>query len=189
MCAYILYSIRRYCEKFMPWVYQKDGAVAIEFALISLPFIFLMIGTIEMALMFGAQSVLLGATNDAARLIRTGQVQQTTGDPEQMFHDMLCNKADAFIKCANLQYEVIPMDDFSSYDDFAPQYDEDGNLISHGFTPGGVNSVNLIRVIYRYHLSTPLIGRILSDGPNNTRLLMATVVLETEPYDINQVTP
>ena len=169
------------------WITKSDGSTAVEFALISFPFIFVIIGIIEMSLMFGAQSVLLGATNEASRLIRTGQVQQTAADPEIMFRDLLCDKADAFIRCSNLQYEVVEMDDFSSFADFEAEYDEDGNLISRGFIPGGVNSVNLIRVIYRYRFGTPLIGNFLSDRPNNTKLLMATVVLQTEPYDINQV--
>lgn len=171
------------------WVKRTDGVVAIEFALISFPFIFLLLGIIEMSLMFGSQSVLLGATNDAARLVRTGQVQQAPGDPEQLFYDTLCDKADSLLHCSDMQYEVVEMDQFSSFDQYEAQYDQDGNLISRGFIPGGVNSVNLIRVIYRYHLKTPLIGNILSDGPNNTKLLMATVVLQTEPYDIQQVVP
>lgn len=169
------------------WLNQTSGSTAIEFAMISFPFIFLMMAIIELGLMFGSQSVLLGATNDAARLIRTGQVQQTTGDPELMFRDLLCDKSDALINCSKLQYEVIEMDQFSSFSDFEAQYDQDGNLISRGFLPGGVNSVNLIRVIYRYKLSTPLIGTYLSDGADNTKLLIATVVLQTEPYDIQQV--
>lgn len=168
---------------------KADGAVAIEFALVSFPFIFLMLGILEMSLMFGAQSVLLGATNDAARLVRTGQVQQATGDPEQLFYDLLCDKADSLLRCSDMQYEVVAIDQFSSFDQYEAQYDQDGNLISRGFVPGGVNSVNLIRVIYRYHLKTPLIGNVLSDGPNNTKLLMATVVLQAEPYDIQQVVP
>lgn len=172
---------------FLSWLKKSDGVVAIEFALIAFPFIFIIIGILEMSLMFGSQSVLLGATNDAARLIRTGQVQQTTGDPETMFRDLLCEKADALLDCSKLQYEVVAMDAFSSFDQYDAQYDTNGNLISRGFGPGGVNSVNLIRVIYRYQLATPLIGNFLSDGPNNTKLLMATVVLQTEPYDIQQV--
>ena len=177
-------SARPFLNRF---VNKTDGSTAVEFALVSFPFIFLMIAIVELGLMFGSQSVLLGATNDAARLIRTGQVQQTTGDPELMFRDLLCDKADALINCSNLQYEVVEMDSFSSFSDFEAQYDDDGNLISRGFIPGGVNSVNLIRVIYRYRLSTPLIGQYLSDGANNTKLLVATVVLQTEPYDIQQV--
>ena len=34
---------------------------------------------------------------------------------------------------------------------------------------------------------TPLVGNLLADGPNNSKLLVSTVVLETEPYDVEQV--
>jgi Flp pilus assembly protein TadG len=172
---------------FRQWLFHQEGSTAVEFALISLPFIYLLIGIIEMSLMFGSMSVIQGAANDASRLVRTGQVQQSTSDPEELFRTRLCEKASMLLDCEKLQYEVIELDSFASFDSFAAQYDEDGNLISRGFTPGGVNSVNLVRVSYRYQLLTPLIGQLLSDGPNNTRLLLATIVLQTEPYDIQEV--
>jgi len=169
------------------WCKREDGSTAIEFSLLSLPFIYILVGIMEISLMFASNSVLDGATQEAARMIRTGQIQQSGGDPQEMFEGKLCEKSSMLLNCSRFQIEVVEIDRFSDFNSYAANYDEDGNLESRGFAPGGVNSVNLIRVSYRYQLATPLIGDLLATGPDRTRLMMSTVVLETEPYDITQV--
>ena len=169
------------------WIKTEKGSTAIEFSMLAMPFIYILIGTMEIGLMFASNSVLDGATNEAARMIRTGQIQQSGGDPKELFEDKLCEKASALLDCSRFQVEVVEMDHFSDYASYAATYDEDGNPEPRGFTPGGVNSVNLVRVYYRYHLATPLIGQFLANGPNNTRMMISTVVLETEPYDLAEV--
>lgn len=165
------------------WARKEEGATAVEFSLVAVPFIFLLLGTIEMSLMFTASANLHSATNDAARLIKTGQ-SQLSGDPEDMFANKLCEGVNILLDCSRLQYEVVAMQDFSDFDHYQPSYDEDGNLETQGFTPGGSSDVVLIRVSYRYPLMLPLIGNFLSDGPGMTKHLLATVVLQSEPYDI-----
>lgn len=167
------------------WFRDKRGATAVEFALVAVPFTFLLIGIIEMSILFAASSNLHSATNDASRLVRTGQAQ-SSADPEQAFRDRLCQKVDVLLDCSRLQYEVVTMDDFSDFGSFEATYDDDGNLQSQGFNAGGSSDVVLIRVIYRYPLMVPLVGTLLADGPGMTKLLIATVVLQTEPYDINE---
>jgi hypothetical protein len=104
-----------------------------------------------------------------------------------MFRDMLCQRTNALLNCDNIQYEVVRMGSFSDFASFPATFDDDGNLLAQGFDPGGVDDVILIRTVYRYPMLTPLVGRLLADGPNNSKLLVSTVVLETEPYDVEQV--
>lgn len=158
------------------------GATAVEFALVAVPLMFLLIGIIEMSLMFAGMSILHGATNEGARLVRTGQVQTTTGDPEDLFQSAVCAHADTLLSCNRLQYEVVQVPDFAGVGSFGPQIDENGDFIPRPFDPGGVNDTVLIRTYYRYPLLTPMIGRLLADGPDNTRIMMSTIVLQTEPY-------
>lgn len=169
------------------WMRGEDAATAVEFALVAFPFIFLLVGIIELSIMFAAMSTLDAATNDAARLIRTGQVQQTNDDPQQMFEEVLCEKVGTFLPCNAIQYEVITMNGFSDFASYPASFDEDGNLESSGFNPGSVDDVVLIRAAFRYPLLTPLLAEAFSNGPNNTRLMITTVVLETEPYDVREV--
>ncbi|PZP55918.1 MAG: pilus assembly protein [Micavibrio aeruginosavorus] len=169
------------------WKRDEKGSTAIEFSMLSMPFILILVGTMEIGLMFASNSVLDGATNTAARMVRTGQVQQSGGDPRQVFIDKLCEKSSFLLDCSRFQVEVVEMDSFADFSSYAASFDGDGNPDSRGFTPGGVNSVNLVRVFYRYNLATPLIGQFLATGPNNSRMMISTVVLETEPYDLSQV--
>jgi len=160
---------------------NQDGVTAVEFSLVGLPFIFMVIGIVEMALMFTAQSLLEASTSEAARQIRIGAVQQ--GGGEVMFQDALCEFADAFIPCPEIQYQVVSMDSFQDIEDLPPpSFDDDGNLEDQDFDPGGVSDVVMIRTAYNYPIKTPLMQLALTNDSSGKRILMSTVVLKTEPY-------
>lgn len=171
------------------WTKGEEGATAVEFSLVAIPFILMIIGLVEMALMFSAASLLEGATGTAARLIRTGQAQAEGEDAEQVFRDALCDFSEVFIPCERIEYEVVEIEDgtFGSADSVPPpSFDEDGDLASLGFNPGGSSSVVMVRVFYRYPIVTPLMQTILTNAAGNTRLLMSTTVFESEPYNFSE---
>lgn len=176
--------MRKFFKKWVKgWTRQESGTTAIEFAFLAMPYMLLTVGIIELSIMYTAASLLEGATGSAARLIRTGQIQNAEGvDPEDMFREAICEYATVLINCDNVVIEVQPMESFADYEEIQPQYDEDGNLISGGFEAGGSNDKMLIRVAYRYHMMTPLIGPLLT-GPTSSRLFVSTIVLQTEPYE------
>ncbi len=169
-------------KPFAGWAKKDDGTTAIEFALMALPYVFLTIGIIELSIMYAAASLLEGATGSASRMIRTGEIQQSGRNPEEMFREALCDYATVLIRCDDIVVESIPLTSFGDYDTYAPQYDEDGNLVSQGFAVGGSDDRVLIRVAYRYSMMVPFVGMLLT-GPTNSRLFMSTVVLQTEPYE------
>lgn len=166
------------------WFWGVSGVAAVEFSLIGLPFILMTLSVVEMAIVFTSQSVLQNATFSAARLIRTGQLQQgQRGDPEQAFREAVCDFAELAIRCDNIQFSVSRLDDFSDADDLQPEFDEDGNLENTEFEPGAENDVVLIRVVYNYAITTPIMQQVLSDVGGNRRSLMSTIILQTEPYN------
>lgn len=172
-----------FISMFMRWVRREEGTTAIEFSLLAIPFVFLVVGIIELSIMYASASMLEGATGSAARLIRTGQIQQAVaGDPQQIFRDALCDYALVLINCNDVQIEVQVMPSYGDFANFAPVYDGDGNLVPAGFDAGGVNDRMLIRTAYRYTMATPFIGALLA-GPGGSRLFMSTIVLQTEPYE------
>jgi Flp pilus assembly protein TadG len=162
---------------------KEDGSTAVEFAIVGVPFVFAIIGLVEVSLMYTANSLLQNSTSSAARLIRTGQVQQNQSDPEAMFRDELCRVASTFLNCNRVQYEVITLSGFGDVDTVPPVIDQNGNLVSQGFNPGGVGDVVLIRTVYLFPLMTPFIGLLLADSPGQTKFMMSASVLQTEPYD------
>lgn len=185
-------KIRAVLRKALPSVFFRDteGTAAVEFSLIGIPFIFTVVGIIEMSLMFASQSLLEYATSQGARMIRTGQVQQ--GGGEDAFRDSVCDAVAitperGFIPCDEIQFQVQVLDDFAEAEDVdPPTFDEDGNLEDQSFDAGGVNDIIMIRVAYRYEVLTPLMGTMLSNNNDNTRFMVSTTVLQTEPYEFSE---
>ncbi len=171
------------CSLVKRWKKNKDGAVTVEFGLIFIPFILLVLGIIELALMFTAATMLEGGTHAAARVLRTGQAQES-GDALTFFQNTLCGQLMGLVDCNGVQHEVLLSFDgsFTSMD-FEPQFDEDGNMISRGFDPGQENSAIIVRTTYRYQFITPVIGTLVSGRADNSVTLMSTVALRNEPYD------
>lgn len=162
------------------WQTENEGTTAIEFSLLAVPFVFFVMGIIELSIMFLNQAVLNGAVYDASRMIRTGQVQQSA-DPEQTFSDALCEHASLLMDCAQLEYQVEKLDSFADAD-IEPVLDEDGHMVAPPFDAGGISDIVIIRVTYLYPFMTPGIGQIFADYGQNRKLLMATTVFESEPY-------
>lgn len=164
------------------WFQSKDGTTAIEFSLLAIPYFMLTIGIIELGMMYATASLLEGATSSAARLVRTGQAQQSGGNAQTMFEEALCDYADVLMDCSKIVYEATPMDSYYDYSDMAANYNEEGDMVSRGFNPGGSDQKILIRVSYRYTMLTPLIGNLLA-APSGQRTFTSTLVLQTEPYE------
>ena len=169
---------------FKAYFVREDGSTAIEFSLMAIPYVMLTMGIIEVSLMYASASLLEGATSKAARLVRTGQIQQAAGDPEAIFRDAICSYTTALIQCDDVQIEVVPIDSFADYSNYEATYDEDGNLVPQGFDAGGSNDEILIRAVYQYKMMTPFVGQILS-GATGSRRFVSTIVLQTEPYEFD----
>ncbi len=164
---------------------EEDGVAAVEFALVSFPFLFLIIGIIEMSLMFTAQSVLEYSNSAAGRLIRTGQLQDLTIEEQiDMFEETVCDNASFLMDCDQIQYQVQTVPDYASAQTIpAPEYDEDGLLVDSGFDIGGSSAIVFVRVVYRYPITLPIMQQLLSNYEDEFRMMISTSVLQTEPYD------
>jgi|AntRauTorcE11897_2_1112592.scaffolds.fasta_scaffold02891_4 Flp pilus assembly protein TadG len=165
------------------YVKKQDGATAIEFGLLALPFFFLILGTIELSLFYASGVMLEGAATSASRVIRTGQAQESA-DPQSAFEQVMCDKAGAVISCDEIVYEAINLgDSFTGASSTPPNYDSDGNMVSSGFDAGGSEDVIMVRLSYRHQFFSPLLGPYLGDDTGtNSALHTSTVVLRTEPY-------
>ena len=169
------------------WFIKDDATAAIEFALVGFPFMVMLIGIVEACLFFSTAVSLEGATQDAARLIRTGQVQ-AAANPIQTFESQMCQQISGLVSCGALQYQVLPIDDnnFANAAGMTPEFDEEGNLLNQGFDPGSSNQDVLIRVVYQYVFLTPFMGRIMTGGQATQALLMSTIVIKNEPYKFGE---
>jgi len=160
----------------------REGAAAVEFALIATPFIFLLMAIIELALFFFASTIIENAAVDAARHIRTGEVQ-TTGQNEAGFRETICGRIALIADCARLSVDVRTLDSFSGAQLDAP-LGEGGELNTQGFVfqPGGPGDVIMVRVFYDWQLFAPGSMNGMANLPGNRRLIAAATAFRNEPF-------
>ncbi len=167
---------------FRPFVRDERGGALMEFALVAPPFFLLLVGSLEVALMYFAGAVMEGATKEAARQIRTGQVQMS-GSPLTTFQDELCSSLAGIIDCSKVVFNVQTFESFSAAS-MPIEFDEDGEIINTAFSPGGSSAVTVVRSMYRWNFVTPLIDKAMPAGLGG-HLLVSTVAFQTEPYNVN----
>ena len=102
---------------------------------------------------------------------------------EEEFTEALCDFSAILIPCDHIQYQVFSMENFEdaeNLDDAA--FDEEGNLEDQQFDAGDENDVVLIRTSYKYPIKTPLMWPMLTNNNDTNRIMLSTIVLQTEPY-------
>jgi Flp pilus assembly protein TadG len=162
---------------------DRGGAAAVEFALVATPFFMLLFGILEIALIFFASAVIEDGVAQAAREIRTGALQ-TTGQNEEDFRAIICQRINTVADCGRLRVDVRTFEDFASTD-FSPPVDRDGDLDDSGFTfePGAAGDVVVVRVFYDWPLLGPGMINGLSNMPGNRRLISAATAFRNEPFE------
>lgn len=162
--------------------HNKDGASAIEFAIVAVPFLGLLMAIFETTLIFFTQSALETGVANAGRLIRTGQVQ-TQGISEQDFKTAVCDSLAGYLNCdANLTVDVRSFSSFASVT-LPPALDGDGELNGGTqFSPGNTSEVVVVRAFYVWDMVTPDHVTGLSNMSNGRRLIAAASAFRNEPF-------
>ena len=163
------------------FIRREDGAVAVEFGMILLPFLTMMFVIIETALIFFADQTLQTAVADSSRLIMTGQAasQQLNA---ATFKTAVCARIYGLFDCSNGMYV-----DVKTYTSFASisntvQYDAGGKPVTT-YAPGNPGDIIVVRLLYQWPISIPMIQSVLADPSARTRLLVATAAFRNEPYN------
>jgi Flp pilus assembly protein TadG len=159
---------------------NRTGASAVEFAIVAPLFLALLFAIIETALMFFAGQVLETMTQDAARMILTGQAQ-TANYQQTDFKTYVCNQIPALFSCANLIVNVqsFPSPASASY---MSLFDASCNTPTLSYSPGGPGDLVLIQVAYKWQLFVTGFGYNIADCPNSQKKLVASAAFQNEPY-------
>ncbi len=160
------------------------GNASIEFAIVGTSFMLMLLAAFEFGYMLFVQSALDNAARDAARLVRTGQAQQSA-NATNTFSTLLCNDVGSLIGCGNILYQAQVFNDWTSAQTAVntppPRNPATGAYISPGFSAGTAGQILVVTVTYNYPFFTPWIGGLLG-GSTDSALLMSTVVFQNEPY-------
>jgi Flp pilus assembly protein TadG len=171
-------------KRLKAWAADKRGVAAVEFAMIAVPFFFLIFGLLEICVIFIMSSVLEHGLNEAARGIRTGQLQSADGFDKDGFEDILCSEVFELFECkGKIQLDVKTYDSFAATGNPSPIDDEgEMNTDDFEFDPGKANDIVVVRAFYAWDLMTPVLSAPLANLSNNRRLLQSTVVFRNEPF-------
>jgi Flp pilus assembly protein TadG len=162
---------------------SQSGSALLEFAFIAPVFFVLLFGIIEAGILFFSQSTLQFATNEVARLVRTGQVQAQAMTQAQ-FRTRVCNAIAPLVSCdARLQIDVRAFNSFTAAS-FGNPLDANGNLnpALNNYQPGGASDVVLVRVYYTWPVMTPVLTPFLVNMAGGSHLLSATAAFRNEPF-------
>lgn len=161
---------------------SRDGAAAVEFALVSIPFTALLMATLETALQFFAAQTFETAIAAAGRLIRTGQAQEQGLDAAQ-FREQVCDLMGQAFDCeGKLKIDVRTYESFADID-FSQPVDEDGNLIEDfTYDPGDGGDIVVVRAFYEWPVYVNLLGSASGTLANGKRLLAAGTAFRNEPF-------
>ncbi|MGE0697514.1 MAG: TadE/TadG family type IV pilus assembly protein [Hyphomicrobiaceae bacterium] len=167
------------------WRNDARGVTAIEFAMVATPFLMLLFGIIGVGLYFFTTFTLENAVEQASRLLRTGQAQQAGYNAAQ-FKAKVCEFVPGHIDCeGKVQVNVLSYADTTNITPASlPTCLQNGGLSGNStYSPGGASEVVLVWVCFEWELASKIPFLHLGDMSNGSRLIQATTVFRSEPYD------
>jgi len=176
------------------WCREQSGATAIELGMVALPCVLLLFGILSVCLYFFTTFTLENAVWQAARAIRTGQVQQSQGeyvtatstdDRKKLFKKAMCAKAPSFFDC--LGKAVVIVQSNANFGNIVePKCATNGVIAEQAaatFDTGNASSVVLVTVCYPWEFGGKLPFIRLGNLKNGALLMQASVAFRTEPYN------
>jgi len=162
-----------------------DGATAVEFAMIGLPFFVLLFGVLELGMLFMASTTIEAATVQTARQIRTGQFQSGASHTAADFKNAICNGMSwiSTADCqAHLSVDARTFASFSAIDLTSPVKNNQIDQTQLTFTPGNACDIVLVRVFYPWTLLAPVVEPGLPNLGPHQRLLTTAVAFRNENW-------
>ncbi len=183
---------------------SRDGAAAIEFAFLSLPYFLIVIAILETFLAFTGEQVIANATDTFGRKLRTGRITYNLGRATDMtkvqFRQAFCTEIAILIRCSNtevatpakLYLDVRSFATFSAIPKTIPRVSTakyaDLDTSQFQFSPGGPGTVNMLRAYYRWQIMTDLVRPYLTTirpaggGMPKDFLIVSTAAFQNERY-------
>lgn len=181
---------------------NTDGASAVEFALVSIPFILAVGAIFQICLINWASQNLDESLQKAARTIYTGSFQTANKSERssdalmQSLKDSICGASGSnsgrVFGCSDLKIDVSTSTSFASSKS-ATAFDEQTGTWSKDFgnkyTCAKPGDIVVITAALKYPIGFRFLNIGFSSFEDGSRLIMSTVVTRTEPYDTSSGSP
>jgi Flp pilus assembly protein TadG len=162
---------------------DKNGATAVEFALVAAPFVALLVAIIQTFIVIFASQLLETVVTQSSRLILTGQVQSANMTQSQ-FAAQVCAQVVILFNCSNLMIDVEASASCSAVNTATPTltFNAQGQVTNNWqYNPGGPGQVVVVRVMYQWPVFGGPLGFTLANLSNGNRLIMASAAFPNEP--------
>ncbi|RAZ76462.1 pilus assembly protein [Mesorhizobium atlanticum] len=182
------------CAKSRPGFFSdRRGSTAMEFAMLAIPFALLVFAILESCISFAGQEVMANATDDVARQLRTGQIQKSNVT-DSSIKQLICNRLQIMVaqNCPGLQVDLREYSSFANAATAGFRISGNQIILTQGgsdtnFTvaPGLAESINMLRVFYKWPVMTDLLAKQMQNFNDGTTLHFASVTWQNEPFDDN----
>ncbi|TPI22596.1 pilus assembly protein [Mesorhizobium sp. B4-1-1] len=178
---------------------DRRGSTAIEFAMLAIPFALLVFAILESCISFAGQEVMANVTDDVARQLRTGQLQQNNVT-EASIKQLICNRLQIMVSnnCTDTGPNAPLLVDLREYSSFADAatagfkivsgdivLTQGANTMSPTVSPGLAESINMLRVFYKWPVMTDFLAKSMANLKDSKTLHFASVTWQNEPFDDN----
>ncbi|MEE9271958.1 MAG: TadE/TadG family type IV pilus assembly protein [Robiginitomaculum sp.] len=181
---------------------KNEGAVAIEFAILAIPFLMVLFSIIEASMLFFFSSTTERALAEVSRKIKTGEFQETGGKAPD-FKKALCKKM-AFMggtDCASSvrvdvvstptgQFKNLKLPSFPAKCSGTPEQIKvckakppDPSKVNSKWSTTNGGDVVIVRVQYVYKLLIPAAINRLANAGGNTHVITKTTAFRNEPFN------
>ncbi len=159
---------------------EERGATAVEFALVALPFLFMVMSMLELAAVFLVYTTLDNAMANAARTIRT---HNSAPPSASAFITATCNNMGWLQSTCSSQLHVDIRTELTFANPVAPDPMATGVFNPAALTydlplPG---QIVLVRAFYEWPLILPIMDAALSKYNNGVAQIIATTTFVVEP--------
>ncbi len=160
----------------------REGAAAVEFAMVALPFFVLLYSLIELGLVFMIDAVAENAVVDATRLVRTGQAYEQGFDATK-FKTAFCNNMSVFKSgcAARTTVDVRVVASFAATDE-GEDTDGDGVPDKDNYNGGDAEDLVVVRIWYRQPMIAPSLTQAVSKGGPGEIVISSTTAFRNEPW-------
>lgn len=175
---------RRFLRSFTK---DRKGATVVEFALLAMPFSLLVFAILESCISFAAEEYMQNITDDFARELRTGRIKPDTYSQTE-FQEKICDELQIFVGagCPGLSIDLQNFTTFAKAAALRTHVNAAGEIALPGgfqYKPGPSQSINVLRVFYRWPIMTDLLRKQMSTLKGGKTLHFATATWRNEPFD------
>lgn len=165
-----------------------EGSVAIEFAALALPFALLVFAILESCISFASQQVLMNTTDDVARLFRTGQLRPADIEKDKdLVRNLICDRLEVVVtdSCPGLLVDLKPHATYAQAAAVRIKFTPDNDIDDSEFSiaPGKSESINQLRVFYKWPVMTDFLRKSMSNLKDGKTMHFATVTWKNEPFN------